>query len=259
MKKVSIGSAVLGDGTFKIIAGPCSIEGRDHFLETGIQLKELGVLILRGGIYKLRTNPQSFQGLGDEVFNWLLEAKNKLGLPLVSEVTDPRQIEKLSECIDCFQVGTRNMYNYELLKELGKQKKPVILKRAFSALVKEWIYASEYITREGNDNLIFCERGIRTFETITRNTLDLGAVAYLKAHTPYPVIVDPSHASGERSLVLPLTKAAKAVGADGALIEMHLNPLKALSDSDQSLDLMGIRNLIHELKNVADSKPATLS
>lgn len=247
MGTVRIGSVEVGGGSFTIIAGPCAVEGQEQFLKVSMFLKELGIQILRGGIYKLRTDPNSFQGLREEAIEWLPEIKKHINLPLVSEITDPRQIEKLEPIIDCFQVGTRNMYNYELLKEIGKTRKPVILKRGFSALIKEWLLATEYVLAGGNDQIILCERGIRTFETLTRNTLDLTAVAYIKNKTQFPVIVDPSHAAGNSELVLPLAKAAKAVGADGVLIEVHAEPSKALSDADQALDFKGMQALYREL------------
>ncbi len=247
MKIVKIGSVEVGGGAFTVIAGPCSIENQEQFLKISNFLKELGVQVVRGGIYKLRTDPSSFQGLRENALEWLPEIKKHIQLPLVSEITDPRQIESLGSVVDCFQVGTRNMYNYELLKELGQTRKPVILKRGFSAMIKEWLLATEYILAGGNDQIILCERGIRTFETLTRNTLDLGAVAYLKAKTQFPVIVDPSHAAGSSDLVLPLTKAAKAVGADGVLIEVHPQPALALSDADQALDFDGMRKLFQEI------------
>lgn len=247
MGTVRIGSVEVGGGSFTIIAGPCAVEGQEQFLRVSMFLKELGIQILRGGIYKLRTDPKAFQGLREEALGWLPELKQHIGLPLVSEITDPRQIEKLDPVVDCYQVGTRNMYNYELLKEIGKTRKPVILKRGFSALIKEWLLATEYILAGGNDQIILCERGIRTFETFTRNTLDLAAVAYIKNKTQFPVIVDPSHAAGDSQLVLPLAKAAKAVGADGVLIEVHAEPSKALSDADQALNFAGMQALYKEL------------
>ena len=247
MGTVRIGSVELGNGSFVVIAGPCAVEGQEQFLKVSSFLKELGVQVLRGGIYKLRTDPASFQGLREEALKWLPEIKKHINLPLVSEITDPRQVESLGAVVDCFQVGTRNMYNYELLKELGKTKKPVILKRGFSALIKEWLLATEYLLAGGNDQIILCERGIRTFETFTRNTLDLAAVAYIKARTQFPVIVDPSHAAGSSDLVLPLARAAKSVGADGVLIEVHAKPAEALSDADQALDFPSMEKLFREL------------
>lgn len=247
VSSVRIGPIELGSGTFTVIAGPCAIESSENFFKISTQLKELGVPVLRGGIYKLRTDPKSFQGLGDEVFSWLPEMKKHLNLPLVSEITDARQIEKLDTVVDCYQVGTRNMFNYELLKELGKQKKPVILKRNFAALIKEWLLAADYISQGGNDQVILCERGIRTFETATRNTLDLTAVAYLKQNHSYPVLVDPSHAAGQSKLVAPLALASKAAGADGILIEVHTAPEKALSDGEQSLTVHELNQLLKAL------------
>jgi 3-deoxy-7-phosphoheptulonate synthase len=266
MKSVSIGSLKFGgkdeksieNGSFPIIAGPCSIEGKDHYLHTGKFLKDLGIQVLRGGIYKARTNPHSFQGIRESALEWLPQTKKDLGLPLVSEVNDPRQIEVLDSFIDAYQVGTRNMFNYELLKELGKTRKPVILKRGFSALIKEWLLAAEYLVQAGNEEIILCERGIRSFETLTRNTLDLTAVAYLKQKTHFPVIVDPSHAAGDRDLVIPLAKASKAVGADGILVEVHPDPSKALSDGDQALDFEGMHQLWLSLQNQKTPTPSLI-
>lgn len=263
MSSVQIGSTVVGGGSFTLIAGPCSFESEEHFLTTGRYLKDTGISLIRGGIYKSRTNPDSFQGIGERALSWMAKSKKDVGISLVSEVTDPRQISAMDTIVDCFQVGTRNMFNYELLKELAKTGKPVILKRGFAALVEEWLLAAEYLIKGGNDKVILCERGIRTFETITRNTLDLTAVAYLKAKTDFVVIVDPSHASGDSDLVIPLSKAAKAVGADGLLVEVHPDPSKALSDGAQTLDFEGFRKLQYELELIKDSsilpKPGGLS
>ncbi|MEI7440184.1 MAG: 3-deoxy-7-phosphoheptulonate synthase [bacterium] len=260
MKTVSIGSLKIGGksggaGAFPIIAGPCSIEGKAHYLHTGNFLKDLGIQVLRGGIFKARTSPHSFQGIRESALEWLPQTKKDLGLPLVSEVNDPRQIEVLDDFLDCYQVGTRNMFNYELLKELGKTKKPIILKRGFAAMIKEWLLAAEYLVQSGNEEIILCERGIRTFEPLTRNTLDLTAVAYLKQNTHFPVIVDPSHAAGDSALVIPLAKASKALGADGILVEVHPEPGKALSDGDQALDFEGMRNLYHSLQDKPSIAP----
>jgi 3-deoxy-7-phosphoheptulonate synthase len=248
MGVVKIGSIELGSGNFVIIAGPCAVESQEQFLKISLFLKEIGIQILRGGIYKLRTDPASFQGLREQALEWLPEIKKHVGLPLVSEITDPRQVERLDSVVDCYQVGTRNMYNYELLKELGQTRKPIILKRGFSALIKEWLLATEYILAGGNDQIILCERGIRTFETFTRNTLDLAAVAYIKSKTNFPIIVDPSHAAGTSDLVLPLARAAKSVGADGVLVEVAAQPELALSDADQALDFPNMEKLIQELR-----------
>ncbi len=226
---------VFGDGRLTLIAGPCSIESREHLLETALGVKAAGATFLRGGVYKMRTSPNSFQGVGTSAISFVNEVKKEVGLLLVSEVTDPRQIGDLSTVVDMFQVGARNMYNYELLRELGTLRKPVLLKRGFSATVDEWIKAADYILKGGNDDVLLCERGIRTFEPTTRNTLDLNSVAYLKAHTSFPVVVDPSHGTGRPELMLPMSLAAVGAGADALILEVHPRPREALSDADQAL------------------------
>lgn len=232
---VQVAGQVFGDGRLTMIAGPCSIESREHLLETALGVKAAGATFLRGGVYKMRTSPTSFQGVGLAGFNYVSDVKKQVGLPLVSEVTDPRQIGDLAEIVDMFQVGSRNMYNYELLRELGTLRKPVLLKRGFSATVDEWIKAADYILKGGNNDVLMCERGIRTFEPTTRNTLDLNSVAYLKAHTSFPVVVDPSHGTGRPELILPMSLAAVGAGADALIIEVHPRPSEALSDADQAL------------------------
>lgn len=251
MNSVRIGNSVIGDGSFCIIAGPCAIESEALLYETARFLKQNGIQMMRGGIYKSRTSPSAFQGLREAVFEWLPTAKKETGLSLVTEVTDPRQIPKLEALVDSYVVGTRNMFNYELLKELALTKKPVILKRGMSAYVEEWLLAADYLIKGGNENVILCERGIRTFETVSRNTLDLSAVAYLKDKTKFPVLVDPSHAAGDAALVIPLSKAAKAVGADGLLIEVHPRPSEALCDGIQSLDFQNLTQLLIELQKIS--------
>ena len=245
-KSIEIG----GSSSFTVIAGPCSIESYDQFKETALSVQASGAAMLRGGIWKLRTSPGTFQGLGSEASGFIKEVLSQAQMPLVSEVTDPRHIEAVYDYVDMFQVGSRNMHNYALLKELGKQNKPVLLKRGFAALISEWIKASEYITNSGNQNVILCERGIRTFETATRNTLDLNAVVYAKKHSPLPVIVDPSHAVGIRDLVAPLCYAAAAAGADGLIIEVHPNPAVALSDGEQALTLLDFETMMKQLEKV---------
>ncbi len=220
---------------FSLIIGPCAVESHDTFSRVALQAKKWGATALRGGIYKLRTDPDSFQGLGNRAFEIVQMAKTATGLPFVCEITDPRQVEELGQIADVFQVGTRNMHNYELLKELGRGRVPVLLKRGMSAYLDELLLASEYIRREGNEQIAFCERGIRTFERATRNTLDLSAIPYLKSRSHLPVIVDPSHATGKRELVAPMCWAAAAAGADGLLIEVHPEPSKSLSDAEQAL------------------------
>jgi 3-deoxy-7-phosphoheptulonate synthase len=249
-KPVQVGNVTIGGPAFAVIAGPCSIESPAQFLETAQAVKNSGAVFLRGGIWKLRTSAKTFQGLGSESFGFIKDVLRTTGLQLTSEVTDPRQIELLDDVVGMYQVGSRNMHNYALLKELGQTRKPVLLKRGFSAFIDEWIKAAEYVTAGGNDRVILCERGIRTFETATRNTLDINAVAYAKANTPFPVIVDPSHAVGIRELVSPVALAAAAAGADGLIVEVHPRPKEALSDGPQALTVNGFHQLMIQLEKV---------
>jgi 3-deoxy-7-phosphoheptulonate synthase len=244
---INVGGASIGDRFFTVMAGPCSVESREQILEIARSVKKSGAAILRGGAFKPRTSPYAFQGKQAEGLEMLREAKRETGLPLVSEIMNQTQIE-LFEDIDIVQIGARNMQNFDLLKEVGKLKKPALLKRGLANTIEELLMSAEYIVSSGNDQVILCERGIRTFETMTRNTLDLSAVALLKQKSHLPVIVDPSHASGIRSLVPPLAKAAMAVGADGLMIETHNDPARALCDGAQSLDLEQFRSLMDELK-----------
>ena len=207
----------------------------------------------------MRTRSTSFQGLGAEAVEMVREAKEATGLPFVAEVSDPRQLESLEPIVDMFQVGTRSMYNYSLLSELGTLDKPVLLKRAFSARVEEWLHAAEYVTARGNEDVVLCERGIRTFETITRNTLDLNAVAWLKIHSELPVVVDPSHGTGTARLVTPMALAAAAAGADGLIVEVHPSPCDALSDADQALDIAGFSELTLRLSQMLPTLGRTLA
>ncbi len=229
--KLNIG----GNNPPVLIAGPCAVESRYQIIDIAIKLKDIGVDILRGGVFKPRTSPYSFQGLGREGLEYLREAGDKAGIPIVTELMDEKNLDIVCEYSDIIQIGSRNMYNYPLLKEIGKIDKPILLKRGMSATIKEWIMAAEYIASNGNKNIILCERGIRTFQNYTRNTLDLVAVPIMKKETGLPVIVDPSHGTGIRELVLPMAKAAIACGADGLMIEVHTNPKEALSDGIQSL------------------------
>ncbi len=245
---VTIGNVEVGQSTFTVIAGPCSIESKDQFHSTAELVTSKGASVVRGGIFKMRTQPEAFQGLGDEAISLVQSLKQKISAPFVAEITDPRQIEQLLPVVDCFQVGSRNMYNYELLKELGLYKKPVLLKRGFSALIKEWVKAADYVLSGGNNQVILCERGIRSFEGPMRNTLDLAAVAYLKAHTSFPVIVDPSHGTGRPELVATMVKAAIASGADGVMVEVHPDPDKALSDGFQALNFDGFSSMMDQIK-----------
>lgn len=240
----------IGNGEFTVIAGPCSIESEALFSETAQAVKSMGAVMLRGGVWKMRTSPKSFQGLGADAFSFIQQIVKQTGLPFVAEITDPRQIELLEPIVSMYQVGSRNMHNYALLRELGQSKHPVLLKRGFAAYIDEWIKSADYIHSGGNPNVILCERGIRTFETATRNTLDLNAVAYLKANTSFPVIVDPSHAVGIRELVTPLALAAAAVGADGIIVEVHPRPETALSDGPQALTFSDFEILMDQLQSL---------
>jgi 3-deoxy-7-phosphoheptulonate synthase len=244
---VTVGDVSIGEGFFTVISGPCSVESNEQILEIAISVKKSGAKILRGGAFKPRTSPYAFQGMQAEGIDMLRLAKKETGLPIVTEIMNQTQVE-LFEDVDIVQIGARNMQNFDLLKVVGKLKKPVLLKRGLANTMEELLLSAEYIVSAGNTQVILCERGIRTFETMTRNTLDLSAVALLKQKTHLPIIVDPSHASGIRSLVAPLAKAALAVGADGLMIEAHNNPAKALCDGAQSLDLEQFASLMEELK-----------
>ena len=224
----------IGGGHFQVIAGPCSVESREQMISVADSVKASGAGLMRGGAFKPRTSPYAFQGLREEGLQLLLEAKKHSGMPIVTEIMDKSHLP-LFDDVDIIQVGARNMQNFELLKALGKVNKPILLKRGLSSTLDELIMSAEYIMAGGNENIIFCERGIRTFETATRNTLDLSAIPILKQRTHLPVIVDPSHAAGLRSLVAPLSMAAIAVGADGLIIEVHNDPAHALCDGAQSL------------------------
>lgn len=237
----------IGNGTFTVIAGPCSVETKEQITMVARSIKESGAVILRGGAFKPRTSPYSFQGLGKEGLEFLENAKAAVNIPIISEVMNQTQLP-LFENVDIIQIGARNMQNFDLLKEVGKLKKPILLKRGLCNTIEELLMSAEYIMASGNENVILCERGIRTFETATRNTLDLGAVALLKEKTHLPVLVDPSHAPAIRSLVPPLAKAALAVGADGIMVEVHNDPAKALCDGAQSLDLNQFASLMDEIK-----------
>ncbi len=231
---IEVGEMKLGGGNFQFIAGPCSVETEEQICYVAQAVKDAGAGILRGGAFKPRTSPYSFQGLGAEGIRLLLEAKAKTGLPIITEIMDLHQLEYFDD-VDIIQVGARNMQNFELLKELGKTDKPILLKRGLSSTIEELLMSAEYIMAGGNEKVILCERGIRTYETFTRNTLDISAVPILKKLSHLPVIVDPSHASGISWLVEPLAMAAVAAGADGLIIEVHNDPARALSDGAQSL------------------------
>lgn len=245
---ISIGGVKVGGGNFTVIAGPCSVESKEQLFGIAEMLKAQHIPLLRGGAYKPRTSPYSFQGLGEEGLALLKSAKDVYGMPVVSEIIDPIDADLMSDYVDCYQIGARNMQNFRLLEAVGKQKKPVLLKRGMSATIEELLLAAEYIINAGNPNVILCERGIRTFETATRNTLDLNAVALLKQKTHLPVFVDPSHGTGVKSLINPLSRAAAAVGADGIIVETHLNPKEALSDGHQALTADDFSQLMADIK-----------
>ena len=247
---IQVGQQCIGDGSFQIIAGPCAIEGRDKFLEAAQLVKMAGATMLRGGAFKPRTSPYSFQGLEEEGLEILAEARELTGLPVITEVVDPRLVATVAEYADVLQIGARNMQNFFLLREVGKVGKPVLLKRGPSATVEEWIMAAEYIISSGNPQVILCERGIRTFETYTRNTLDLSAVPLVKHLTHLPVIVDPSHGTGKWRLVQPMSLAAVGAGSDGIMIEVHQNPAEALSDGPQSLNPENFAHLVRSIRRM---------
>lgn len=247
---IKIADEEIGGEKFQIIAGPCALESYDDFLREVRFLKSKGIKFIRAGAFKPRTSPYSFQGLGLEALEYFREIRKEEGVYIVSEITDLRDIDIFMESVDIVQVGARNMQNFPLLKELSHVKKPVLLKRGFANNVKELMYAAEYLLSGVNEDVIVCERGIRTLETVTRNTLDISMVPIIKQNSNLPVIVDPSHASGIRELVIPLSKAAAAVGADGVMVEVHESPDKAKSDGDESLTFDMVDNLIKETENI---------
>lgn len=256
---VKVGGAEIGGDEITIMAGPCAVESKEQLLDTAKAVAKYGAHILRGGAYKPRSSPYSFQGLEEEGLKLLRLARMETGLPIVSEVMDTRQVELVSEYVDILQVGSRNMSNFPLLKEVGLAKKPVLLKRGMNATIDEFIWAAEYILSQGNDRVILCERGIRTFETAYRNTLDLNAVPMLKSLTHLPVIVDPSHGTGHRWMVGTMAKAAIAAGADGLQMEVHYKPEEALCDGNQSLFPEDFEKLMAELKVLAPAVGRSLS
>jgi len=245
---VKVGNIEIGNGV-TIIAGPCAVEDRKGMIKIASQLKAMGVHILRGGAFKPRTSPYSFDGLGKEGLQILAEARAETGLPFVTEITDVRNIELLCNYADIIQVGSRNMQNFTLLRELGRIDHPVLLKRGFSATLEEWLLAAEYIMAEGNHKVILCERGIRSFDSYTRNTFDINAVPAIKNLSHLPLIADPSHGTGRRELVAPVARAALAAGADGIMVEVHPQPALALSDGQQSLTLEEMGQLMREVKS----------
>jgi 3-deoxy-7-phosphoheptulonate synthase len=248
---VNISGVQVGDTKIVVIAGPCAVESEEQLFETARAVKLGGARILRGGAFKPRSSPYTFQGLGEEGLKMLLDIRKETGLPFVTEVMDTRQVGLVAEYSDMLQVGSRNMQNYPLLKEVGMCRKPVLLKRGMMATIEEFLLAAEYILNQGNEQVILCERGIRTFETSTRNTLDLSAIPMLKRLSHLPVIADPSHGTGLRWMVPAMAKAAVAVGADGLIIEVHYKPEEALCDGNQSLDLDEFTQMMNDLRKVA--------
>lgn len=249
---IRIGEFTIGGEDIHVMAGPCAVENREQILESAYQVKQAGATMLRGGAFKPRTSPYSFQGLEEEGLKLLAEAREATGLPVVTEVMDPYTLHLVAEYADVLQIGARNMQNFHLLREVGKLEKPVLLKRGPSATIEEWILAAEYIMAGGNYNVMLCERGIRTFETYTRNTLDLSTVPVLKQLTHLPVIVDPSHGTGKWKLVQPMSRAAIAAGADGLIVEVHPNPSEALSDGPQSLNPENFAAMMGQISRIAD-------
>jgi len=248
---VRVGDAEIGGSRLAVIAGPCAVESEEQLLSTARFLKEQGVTILRGGAYKPRTSPYSFQGLEEEGLKILALARKETGLPVVTEAVSTKSLELAARYVDIIQIGARNMQNFTLLQEAGRMKLPVILKRGLSATLEEWLNAAEYIMNEGNYNIILCERGIRTFETYTRNTLDLSSIPAVKELSHLPIIADPSHGTGRWKLVTPMSRAAIAAGADGLLVEVHPCPKEALSDGPQSLNFDSFTGLMDDIRKIA--------
>ncbi len=248
---IELGGLAIGGAEVAVFAGPCAVESRANFLETAQAVAAAGAAGLRGGAFKPRTSPYSFRGLGEEGLKIMAEAREATGLPIVTEVLSPREVDLVARYADVLQIGTRNMQNYALLEAVGETDRPVLLKRGMMASIKELLLSAEYILARGNWQVMLCERGIRTFETETRNTLDLSAVPLLKQYTHLPVVVDPSHAAGKRELVPALAAAAVAAGADGLLVEVHPQPEQALSDGRQSLDLPGFAAMMRQLSGLA--------
>jgi 3-deoxy-7-phosphoheptulonate synthase len=257
---VDVNGVKIGGGELVVMAGPCSVESGEQLMETALAVKAAGANMLRGGAYKPRTSPYDFQGLGVEALHLLRDAREATGLAVVTEVMSEADVEIVAEYADMLQVGARNMQNFSLLRKLAMVARPILLKRGPSATIKEWLLAAEYLLAGGNPNVVLCERGIKTFETATRNTLDLSAIALAKELSHLPVVADPSHGTGLRSLVPPMSKAAVAAGADGLILEVHPCPERALSDGAQSLDLPGFANLMKELgKNTASGSSVSTS
>jgi 3-deoxy-7-phosphoheptulonate synthase len=249
--EVRVGGRAFGGVDLQVIAGPCAIEGEEMYVETALAVKRAGATCLRGAAFKPRTSPYSFQGLAREGLRLAALVREMTGMPVFTEVLDPRQVEEVAEVADCLQIGTRNMQNFALLREAALSRRPVLLKRGMGATVEEWLLAAEYLLEGGNADVILCERGIRTFEPATRNTLDLNAVALVRELSHLPVIVDPSHATGRRRLVPPMALASVAAGADGLIVEVHPDPDQALSDGPQSLSPQAFAALVADARRVA--------
>lgn len=248
--KVKVKNVVFGEKEKIIISGPCSVESYDIMIRIGKELKDMGVHMLRGGAFKPRTSPYDFQGLKEEGLEIIKAVGAEVKLPIVTEVMDARDIDNALNYTDMIQIGSRNMYNYTLLKEVGRTKAPILLKRGLSATISEWLYAAEYIMSEGNNNVVLCERGIRTFENYTRNTLDLNSVAVVKQKYRIPVIVDPSHGTGLRELVPTMSLASIAAGADGLIIESHISPDNSVSDARQTISMESLKNVVSGVKKL---------
>jgi 3-deoxy-7-phosphoheptulonate synthase len=255
---VDVAGVLVGGTEVITMAGPCSVESADQVGTVAKAVAASGARVLRGGAFKPRTSPYSFQGYGEEALKWMRAAGDANGMAVVSEVMDPRQIEMMMRYVDCLQVGARNMQNFDLLKELGRVRRPVLLKRGLSATIEEWLLSAEYVLAGGNSQVILCERGIRTFENYTRNTLDISAIPVVKKRSHLPIVVDPSHGTGRREKVIPMARAAVAAGADGLIIEVHNNPEKALSDGPQSLYPDQFDRLMGELRIIAPVLGRTL-
>ena len=256
---VKIGGVEVGGSEVIVMSGPCSVENRDQIIDIAKAIKSAGAKILRGGAFKPRTSPYSFQGLGPEGLKLLAEAREATGLPIITEIMDTKHLEIIEQYADCLQVGARNMQNFSLLKEVGRSKLPVMLKRGMSATIKDLLMSAEYILNEGNFNVLLCERGIRTFETYTRNTLDLNAVPVLKAETHLPVVVDPTHGIGLREHILPMALAAIAAGADSIMVEVHNAPEHAKSDGEQALLPHEFADLVQRARKVAEAIGRSIS
>lgn len=258
-RPVSVGDVAVGGDAFVVMAGPCAVESKEQIEAAARHVQTHGGRVLRGGAFKPRTSPYSFQGLGDEGVELLRRASLKAGLPFVTEVMSVADIELLGPRVDAFQVGTRNMHNFPLLEALGNQGKPILLKRGFGATLREWVLAAEYVARGGNENIILCERGIRSFSPETRFVLDLAGAIWARQHTSLPVIIDPSHATGDPQLIGPLCRAAVAAGVDGVIIEVHPDPASALSDGDQALTFDQFESIMDSLGPIATAVGRTLA